>query len=314
MDINNINKFFQRTITNFELEIYNRDQIDYLYFDEEAKKYYAIVFFELQKVIDEKFIKSKSTGLRKFHNQYPNTEFFLFVKYPDKLNNAAWNYTQSKMCILDYVTLDKENKRKNKKPIFSEKSKDELLKEKGNNYEIFCGQIIESQGFIIKYNGLENGVNDNSIDLIAIKKDLILLIQCKDWHESYCKKNGYLSEKNFKSFVGQCDDFVANNPVYQDFKIQKYWFVSDIKTVDEQGLEYLKLVKNNSNFYLQELKNPNTKEIKFMKKIDAIKKMLNNTTIESIEIEETTIFFWGLDIDLKDYSDNEIINLYEKEL
>jgi hypothetical protein len=46
-------------------------------------------------------------------------------------------------------------------------------------YEKFVGQILESEGFEVTYNGLEKGLLDRGIDLIASKDNQLNFIQCK---------------------------------------------------------------------------------------------------------------------------------------
>jgi len=43
---------------------------------------------------------------------------------------------------------------------------------KGKEFEKKVGKLFEEAGWIVKYNGIENGKKDSSIDLIAIKGKL----------------------------------------------------------------------------------------------------------------------------------------------
>ena len=49
----------------------------------------------------------------------------------------------------------------------------------GYIYEKFVGQVLEEEGYEVKYHGFENGMIDRGIDLIAIKENQLNLIQCK---------------------------------------------------------------------------------------------------------------------------------------
>jgi len=49
----------------------------------------------------------------------------------------------------------------------------------GYVYEKYVGQILEDEGWIVHYNGLELGFLDKGIDLITTKGDTINFIQCK---------------------------------------------------------------------------------------------------------------------------------------
>lgn len=49
----------------------------------------------------------------------------------------------------------------------------------GQVYEKFVGQHFEDEGYNVKYNGLELGLLDKGIDLIAENESCINFIQCK---------------------------------------------------------------------------------------------------------------------------------------
>ena len=46
-------------------------------------------------------------------------------------------------------------------------------------YEKYVGQILENEGYTVKYHGLELGLLDRGIDLIAENEECINFIQCK---------------------------------------------------------------------------------------------------------------------------------------
>ncbi len=84
----------------------------------------------------------------------------------------------------------------------------EILKPQdwGSVYEKYVGQILESEGFDVKYNGLEKGFLDRGIDLIASKDNQLFFIQCK-----------FLSGTISKSKI----DWIlykASNILYEQFK------------------------------------------------------------------------------------------------
>lgn len=51
----------------------------------------------------------------------------------------------------------------------------------GRDYEMFYGNYLYSKGYEVKYNGIEKGLLDNGIDLIACDEKVIWIIQCKNW-------------------------------------------------------------------------------------------------------------------------------------
>jgi len=114
----------------------------------------------------------------------------------------------------------------------------------GNDYESFIGRYFEEKEYIVKYNGFENGMEDNSIDLIAINKQEILLIQCKNWSMDWVKKNKkYIDQKEIKSFVGDTIDFIEKRPVYKNWTIKKLFIVSN-PIFSKDAIAYM---KNNDN-------------------------------------------------------------------
>jgi len=114
----------------------------------------------------------------------------------------------------------------------------------GNDYEIFIGKYFESKNYLVKYNGIENGVKDNSIDLIAINKNEILLIQCKNWSKDWVEKNNkYINQKDLKSFIGDCISYIDKNKVLKDFNIKKYFIVSN-PIFSKDGFAFIKNEKN----------------------------------------------------------------------
>jgi len=57
----------------------------------------------------------------------------------------------------------------------------------GYVYEKYVGQILESEGYKVTYNGLNLGFYDKGIDLIAKKDSTITFIQCK-YHKERISK------------------------------------------------------------------------------------------------------------------------------
>lgn len=51
----------------------------------------------------------------------------------------------------------------------------------GRDYELFCGQSYEGDGWNVQYFGMEKKLNDLGRDLIAIKGNETHIIQCKYW-------------------------------------------------------------------------------------------------------------------------------------
>lgn len=60
---------------------------------------------------------------------------------------------------------------------------EDVLKSRGDGYELHIGRMFERKGDLVIYNGLLRGYSDQGVDIIVIsKKDqAINLVQCKHW-------------------------------------------------------------------------------------------------------------------------------------
>ena len=110
-------------------------------------------------------------------------------------------------------------------------------KNAGNAYELFIAEHYENQGYFIKLNGFENGKKDNSVDVIAIKDDEALLIQCKHWSVKYCRENQkYLKKEDIVSFEEDSKK-ILSNPFYDNKKIKKV-FVISYNIANKETIDY----------------------------------------------------------------------------
>ena len=75
----------------------------------------------------------------------------------------------------------------------------------GRRYEIYIGYRYESKGWKVEYNGAVMGLEDSGIDLICTKKNMILLIQCKNW-----KHSKVIHEKYIHQLFGSASDYRIN--------------------------------------------------------------------------------------------------------
>jgi len=123
-------------------------------------------------------------------------------------------------------------------------------KEKGEEYEKFVGNYFENLGYIIKYNGIEKGKKDNSIDLIAIKNNEIILIQCKNWNKNSKYK---ITHKDIKAFIGDTYTFINENPQYKKYNIKRLFVISN-KILDQSAINYIKEHKNIIKYLLLKYK------------------------------------------------------------
>lgn len=72
-----------------------------------------------------------------------------------------------------------------------------VVKEKmeiGERFELSYGNLLEQQGYEVEYNGINKGVSDGGIDLVATKNDEICYIQCKYWNKSTKVRENVVSQ------------------------------------------------------------------------------------------------------------------------
>jgi hypothetical protein len=105
----------------------------------------------------------------------------------------------------------------------STKSDSMSKKEIGDHYEVSVGKKLENEGYIVKYHGLEKGLLDRSIDLIAIRGQEAIFIQCKNWSEKGSRR---ISQVQVKSFLHDVDQYIAENAAYSDYSISKKFIIS----------------------------------------------------------------------------------------
>lgn len=113
-----------------------------------------------------------------------------------------------------------------------EKDKNTL---KGTKYEKFIAQKYLNLGYEIKYNGIEKGVKDEGLDLIAYNKGKTILIQCKNW-----KENEYaeICAKDLQSFFGACFKYVLENSL-ADASVGFHYIVANELSMTKSALLYL---------------------------------------------------------------------------
>ena len=132
-------------------------------------------------------------------------------------------------------------------------------KQKGNSYEAFVGKYFEDKNYIVKYNGFENGMEDNSIDLIAINRNEIILIQCKNWSLDWVKKNKrYITQKDIKSFIGDTFEFLNKYKIYNEWPEVKRLFVVSEYILAKEAFAF---IKNNKDIDFLVLKNSTNQKV-----------------------------------------------------
>ena len=91
---------------------------------------------------------------------------------------------------------------------------------KGKAYEKYIGKHIEIKGFEVDYRGLRLGIKDGGIDLVAIKGDTYILIQCKNWSKQSIK------QKDIRVFIGDYYNYIEEHPELKNKKTWAYFYTS----------------------------------------------------------------------------------------
>jgi restriction system protein len=140
--------------------------------------------------------------------------------------------------VTTIVAIIKEFKKKQKKQKYYNNKKlqpkaiDETYKEnkkqeniqKGKDYEAFVSSYYETLGYDVKAFGFERRKSDGGIDIVAIKNNEALFIQCKNWN----KDAGYkINHEKIKAFIGSVSVFKINYPEYKDVKEQLLYIASE---------------------------------------------------------------------------------------
>ena len=81
-------------------------------------------------------------------------------------------------------------------------------KEVGDELEKECALLFENHGFSVERRGLEMGVKDGGIDLIATYGEILILIQCKNYKESTD-----ITDKHLRVFYGDVNVYLSENDV-----------------------------------------------------------------------------------------------------
>lgn len=106
------------------------------------------------------------------------------------------------------------------------------LKQYGDDFEREVGLYYEIHGYDVEYRGLELGVLDGGIDLIATKENETLLIQCKYW-----KKDNSINSKMIKEFYGNCHFYLDKNP---HNNVTCIYAIASVKALTFDAYEVLK--------------------------------------------------------------------------
>jgi Holliday junction resolvase-like predicted endonuclease len=108
------------------------------------------------------------------------------------------------------------------------------IKKYGDNYEKKVGKHYENKGYKVDYRGLRLKEEDGGIDLIAIKENETLLIQCKYW-----KKDKSITHSMIKEFYGNCNFYLDQENI-QSKKIICIYAIPSINSLSFSAIQIFK--------------------------------------------------------------------------
>jgi restriction system protein len=127
------------------------------------------------------------------------------------------------------IEINKENIIKPKEMTNRDKKK------KGDEYELFISKHFREQGYTISEHGIDNGVKDNGIDIIAKKDKDILFIQCKNWSS---KSSNKVRDKEIKVTRQDVQDYKEKHPLYAMYKTKIIYIMSE-NVLHGSGYHYI---------------------------------------------------------------------------
>lgn len=135
----------------------------------------------------------------------------------------------------EFITKEKKEFKKyseEEKKEYAKKMKE--LKIKGKEYEEFVAGYYKLEGYEIYLNGIIKGKKDKGIDIICIKDNELILIQCKNWKEDSKYK---INHEKLKAFVGCCTEYINENKLFH--KNIKLKFITSNYILDNSGKKFL---------------------------------------------------------------------------
>ncbi len=106
----------------------------------------------------------------------------------------------------------------------------------GSSYEFFISNKYKQKGYEVELRGIKESFNDGGIDLIAKKKNSLVLVQCKNWNMSNSYK---INQKDIRAFVG--DGFLYLKTIdFSNLKISYHFIVSHNNILTKSAEIFLK--------------------------------------------------------------------------
>ncbi|WP_298497390.1 restriction endonuclease [Helicobacter sp. UBA3407] len=154
-----------------------------------------------------------------------------------KNENKHTNLNQYQNHIVKDSEYSSDTQVKYKTHKISSKSRN---KQKGDKYELQIGKYYQKKGYKVYFKGINEGLYDEGIDLIAYRGKEALLIQCKNWEHSQVKQ-GHL-----RKFLGDCTAYLKQNQKIFAKKNMRRVFVTSCKNMNYGVKKFI--VENNIEY------------------------------------------------------------------
>lgn len=191
-----------------------------------------------------------------------DTEIYTYqvkIKELEKALSLSQMELMKQKLIIDDEKISLKNQIKElekKLPKVYSKEEIENMKKAGDNFEIEVGKYFENAGFSVEYRGLELGVLDGGIDLIAKKDKTIFLIQCKYW-----KKKDSITHNMIKEFYGNCNFYIDKHNLDRNHIVCIY-VIANVNSLHFQAYNIFKEHYQKCRFLLlSEEQNTSLKEL-----------------------------------------------------
>lgn len=94
----------------------------------------------------------------------------------------------------------------------------------GRTFEMYYGDILKQKGYSVSYRGIDLGIKDGGIDLIAFKDDSMELIQCKYW-----SRTTYITDNVISQTYGSAINILTQENLLTKEEINDYMSCGKIK-------------------------------------------------------------------------------------
>lgn len=169
-------------------------------------------------------IKSnKHYNKRNDRKYYKNTIYSKNNLKNDSKSNFKYELqiNEPKDKITNYIETEEYNQYYQQKvKLYEHLKKDDNYVEKGRNYELQIKKFYENKNYKVDTNGINKGKKDGGIDLIALKDNEIILIQCKNHQKE-------IEQDLIRKFIGDCYVFESKNKDITKNRKIKREFVSN---------------------------------------------------------------------------------------